>query len=662
MHLALYFSCIAGLLTLFIGVVLYLSVILAIPDISSLDDYNPVQTSLILDDEGRVVDRVFVQNRRVIGLADMPDLLPKAFIAAEDARFYQHPGVDIWSILRALVHNLREGGRGQGGSTITQQVARSLLLSPEKTYIRKLKEAILAYRIDRLLAKEEILAIYLNEIYLGESAYGVESAAGIYFDKRARDLNLAEIAILAGLPQAPSRYSPFKDFKQTKKRQVYVLNRMADEGFISAEAAREAYGRPLVWGGGNEEFPAAQYYLQQVRNEVAARYGRDRLFTGGLTIHTALNRSLQREADLAVQKGVAQWALRQADHADKLPQAALVALEVKTGLVRALTGGANFSRSQFNRATQARRQPGSAFKPLVYAAGFTQGFSCATVFEDEPISLKRSGSRQWQPRNFNGRFYGPTTLYTGLVHSRNIVSIKLLQEIGVGPVIELAGKMGIKSGLRSDLSLALGASELTLLELTSSYAVFAGGGQWRRPVFITGIEDPEGALLEENNSAAVAALDPRTSYQITHLLQRVISEGTGKKAWGLKSASAGKTGTTDHNRDAWFIGYTPALAAGVWMGFDKEATLGRKETGGLACAPVWLDFMLKAEKSYPAGEFPVPDGISFLPINGESGRFEIGNHERSTWLPFRSDQLPLGAAEPAADEMEPWEDKIGSPE
>lgn len=639
----MFFLAVSGLLTLFIGIILYISVILNIPDISSLEDYKPVQASILLDDQGQVVDRVFVENRRVISLEEMPDLLPRAFIAAEDARFYQHPGVDVWSILRALIHNVRHGGRGQGGSTITQQVARSLLLSPEKTYIRKLKEAILAYRIDRRLAKEEIIAIYLNQIYLGESAYGVEAAAGIYFDKKAGDLTLAEIAILAGLPQAPSRYSPFKHYKQAKKRQVYVLNRMAAEGFITPDAARKAYNQHLVWGGGEEEFPAAEYYIQQVRNEVASRYGRNLLFTGGLTIHTALNRELQREADLAVQKGVAHWALRQTNYANKLPQAALVALEVKTGLVRALTGGTNFSRSQFNRATQARRQPGSAFKPLVYATGFAQGLSCAGIFEDEPVSLKRTGVRQWEPQNFSGRFFGPTTLYTGLIHSRNIIAVKLLQEVGVRPVIALAAKMGIKSDLRPDLSLALGSSEVSLLELTSAYTVFANNGQLFKPVFITRITDGAGSLLEENKLVPVTALDPRTAYQVNFLLQRVISEGTGKKAWGLHSASAGKTGTTDHNRDAWFIGYTPELAAGVWMGFDKKATLGRHETGGRACAPVWLDFMRQGEKMYPAGKFIVPPGITFLPINGENGKFEPGNQDRSTWLPFRKDQLPVGA-------------------
>ena len=641
--MSIFFLAISGLLTLFIGIILYISVILNIPDISSLEDYKPVQASIILDDQGQLVDRVFVENRRVVSLEEMPALLPRAFIAAEDARFYQHPGVDVWSILRALIHNIRHGGRGQGGSTITQQVARSLLLSPEKTYIRKLKEAVLAYRIDRRLAKEEILAIYLNQIYLGESAYGVEAAAGIYFDKKARDLTLAEIAILAGLPQAPSRYSPFKHFKQAKKRQVYVLNRMAAEGFITPSAARKAYNQHLIWGGNEEDFPAAKYYLQQVRNEVVSRYGRKLLFTGGLTIHTALNRELQREADLAVQKGVAHWALRQTNYANKLPQAALVAMEVKTGLVRALTGGTNFSRSQFNRATQARRQPGSAFKPLVYATGFAQGLNCASIFEDEPLSLKRTGVRQWEPLNFSGLFFGPTTLYTGLIHSRNIIAIKLLQEVGVRPVIELAAKMGIKSDLRSDLSLALGSSEVSLLELTSAYTAFANNGQLLKPVFITRITGSAGSLLEENKLLPVPALDPRTAYQVNFLLQRVISEGTGKKAWGLHSPSAGKTGTTDHNRDAWFIGYTPELAAGVWMGFDKKATLGRHETGGRACAPIWLDFMRQGEKMYPAEKFIVPPGISFLPINSENGRFEPGNQDRSTWLPFRTDQLPVGA-------------------
>ena len=644
-HLSFYLFFICGLLTFFIGALLYIFVALNIPDISSLESYRPPQATLILDNQGKEIDRIFTRNRRVISLSEMPDLLPKAFIAAEDDRFYQHPGVDSWSILRAMIHNVREGGKKQGGSTITQQVARSLLLTPEKTYTRKVKEAILAYRIDKMLAKEEIITIYLNQIYLGAGAYGVEAAAHVYFDKKARDLNLAELSILAGLPQAPSRYSPFKHYKRAKKRQAYVLNRMAEEGFITPTAARRAFKQTLVWGGSDTAPLDAKYFIQQVRNEVRKKFGRDALFEGGLTIHTSLDQRLQREADLAVQKGVAHWAIRQSSSSKKLPQAALVVLEVKTGLVRALTGGTNFSRSQFNRATQARRQPGSAFKPLVYAAAFTRGYNGASLLDDTPLSLKRSGSSLWQPKNFDNRFEGPTTLWSGLVQSRNIVAIKLLQEIGIDGVIDLAEMMGIHSKLRPDLSLALGSSEMSLLEITSAYTVFANGGQWSKPVFFTKIEDCDGKILLEHHQSATPALDPRTAFQITDLLQSVIAEGTGKKAWGLQSASAGKTGTTDQNRDAWFVGYTPSLAAGVWMGFDKKKTLGRKETGGRACAPIWLDFMRKAEKMYPGGDFQVPKGITFLPIDHTTGKFDPDNRDKSTWQPFRKDQLPPGLAD-----------------
>lgn len=642
-HLSIYLLSISALLTFVVACLLYLFVALDIPDIGSLESYQPPQTTLILDDQERVIDRIFTQNRRVISLDEMSDLIPKAFMAAEDARFYEHPGVDGWSILRAVIHNLKKGGRGQGGSTITQQVARSLLLTPEKTYTRKVREAILAYRIDKLLAKEEIISIYLNQIYLGEGAYGVEAAAQVYFDKRARDLNLAEITILAGLPQAPSRYSPFKAFKLAKKRQAYVLNRMVVEGFITPTAARKAFEQTLVWGGAETNLLAAKYFIQQVRNEVSRKYGRDTLYNGGLTIHTCLDQNLQRQADMAIQKGIAHWAVRQKTRSKELPQAALVAIEVKTGLVRALTGGTNFSRSQYNRATQAKRQPGSAFKPLVYAAAFERGFHGASIVEDKPLVLPGTGSGKWRPKNFTGRFEGPTTLWTGLVQSRNIVAIKLMQKTGVGSVIELAAQMGIHSKLRPDLSLALGASEMSLLEVTSAYTVFANDGKWIEPVFITRIEDAEGMVLEEKDLKFEKVLNRGTAYQITSLLEGVIDEGTGKKAWGLRSSSAGKTGTTDQNRDAWFVGYTPTLATGVWMGFDRKTTLGRGETGGRSCAPIWLDFMRRAEKKYPIRKFAVPPEIVFLPIVRKTGEYAPGNRDKSRWQPFRKDQLPLEA-------------------
>ncbi len=634
-HVSVVLLSTALLLTTFIASLLFVFVTLNIPDIDSLTVYQPKQTSLIKDRHGRIVDRVYSENRIVISLTEMPDLLPKAFIASEDARFLEHPGVDAWSIARAIINNIRAGGKSQGGSTITQQVARALLLSREKTYIRKFKEAILAYRIDQVLTKKEVLHIYLNQIYLGEKSYGVEAAAYTYFGKKAAELSLAEIAILAGLPQAPSRYSPFHNYAAAKKRQGYVLNRMAAEGFISSSAAKKAFDQPLLWAPRQNGHPEALYFLQFVRNDITKRYGRQMLYEGGLSIETTLDLSLQKQAAQSINKGVASWALRSGRGRRITPQGALVAMESRTGKVRALTGGVDFAKSQFDRATQAKRQPGSAFKPLVFAQAFSTGFNPASVVMDEPLHLP--GHRDgifWQPKNFSGKSYGLTTLCTALIKSRNIVSIKLLQEIGIHNVIFLARKMGIKSSLHPNLSLALGASELSLLELTSAYTTFANQGKYCRPILIDRIRDPYGRILENNIPRQNSALDERAAYQVTRLLQDVISHGTGKNAWGLPGDSAGKTGTADQNMDAWFIGYTPSLVTGVWMGFDVKRNLGKRETGGRACAPIWLDFMKKAMAGMKAERFTVPAGITFLPTDRKTGFYDPAIRNKARWLPF----------------------------
>ncbi|MEW6520972.1 MAG: penicillin-binding protein 1A [Thermodesulfobacteriota bacterium] len=657
-HVSLYLLAIACLLTLFIGIVLFLFLAFNIPDVSSLAGYTPPATTVILDKNGRQLDAIFTQNRYVVHIDSMPKELPLAFVAAEDARFFQHGGVDAWSTLRALVHNLRSGEKGQGGSTITQQVARALLLTPEKTYTRKIKEAILAYRIDKVLSKKEILHIYLNQIYFGEGAYGVDAAARVYFGKKAVDLDLAEIAILAGLPQAPSRYSPFKHFDLTKRRQAYVLNRMAEEGFITATMARKAFARSLLWGAPAETDEDSRYFVQYVKKYIQAKYGWQALVAGGLTIETTLDPNLQKSATAAVKRGVAKWVVRRAQKAAGLPQAALVAMDASTGEVRALVGGTDFSKSQFDRATQARRQPGSAFKPIVYAAALQASFTPASIIVDEPLILPGSeAGSTWQPQNFDGKFNGPTTLESALIHSRNIVTVKLLQEIGIEPVRQLARDMGISSQLHKNLSLALGSSEVTLLELTGAYTTFANLGQPSRPVFITRITDRDGKLLETFKVKKRQVLDQRTAYLITRIMEGVIDEGTGKKARGLSEEAAGKTGTTDTYRDAWFIGYTPGMVCGVWMGFDKKLSLGNDETGGLACAPVWLDFMQNTPQEEE--KFPVPEGIVFLPIDRQTGRFNPANRDKSTWMAFNRDKMPWleqldpsGQQDPAGHDQE----------
>ena len=585
------------LLSLFIGLTLYLFILLDIPNLQSIKDYQPKMASLVLDREQRVLQAVYEENRRVVPLEAMPELLPKAFVAAEDARFYQHPGVDIWSVFRALFHNIRRGAKAHGGSTITQQVTRSLLLSRKKVYSRKIKEAILAYRIDSVMAKEDILAIYLNQIYLGEGAFGVEAAARTYFDRGVRQLTLAQMAVLAGLPQAPSRYSLLEDMDLAKKRQAYVLNRMAEEGYISADSARRAFDEPLQLVRESDAEKIGEYYLQYVANYVSSRYGNELLTTGGLTVYTSMDRTLQLQADETVRAAAA--ALQKKAGNESAPQAAMVALEAHSGRVRALVGGADFSESQFDRAVQARRQPGSAFKPIVFAAALEKGFTPESEVVDEPLSLPgiRRGET-WRPENFDNRHYGPTSLRTGLIHSRNIVAIKLLQAVGIDPVVKFARNLGISSKMKPDLTLALGSSEVSLLEMTGAYTVFADRGYCSRPLLIEKIVDRHGNILEENAPHTVRVMSERTAGQMDDMLQGVIKEGTGREALGLKVPAGGKTGTTDRFKDAWFIGYAGDLVAGVWVGHDREASLPPGDSGGHVAAPIWLDFMKRVEAAH----------------------------------------------------------------
>ena len=594
-HCTLFLLGISLLLTVFIGVILYLFVLLDIPNLKSIQDYQPKMATLVLDRDNRVVKRIFEENRRVISLESMPPLLPQAFVSAEDSRFYEHPGVDIWSIFRALFYNIRAGTRAQGASTITQQVTRSLLLSRKKLYSRKIKEAILAYRIDSVMSKDEILYIYLNQIYLGEGAYGVEAAAETYFNTGVAALTLGQIAMLAGLPQAPSRYSPFKDLEMARKRQAYVLNRMAEDGYIKPEEARRAFEEPLALSQVKNENYAGEYYYQQVMNYVKARFGEKLLTTGGLTINTCMDHFIQQNAQAAVRKGLARLAAEQ--NGGNIPQAAMVVMETGSGRVRAVVGGADFTASQFDRAIQARRQPGSSFKPFIFAAALENGFSSQSILVDEPLSL--TGTRRgkpWEPKNFDNLYYGAIPLQTGLVHSRNIIAIKLLQKVGIKKVVSLAKALGITSRMKQDLTLALGSSEVSLLEMTGAYTAFANMGNYTPPVFIEKIIDRNGKILEKNQPRKILVMFENTALQMDQMLQQVIKQGTGRQASGLKGVAAGKTGTTDSYMDAWFIGYTKDFVAGVWVGHDRNMSLGRDGSGGHVAAPIWLDFMKRAEQ------------------------------------------------------------------
>ncbi len=637
-QLNIFLLIICSIITTFIAVTLYILIALHIPDINSLASYTPPATTIIFDKDKHEIGSAFTENRRLKDFSQLPQLLPKAFVAAEDARFYQHPGVDGWSILRALIHNIQVGRKGQGGSTITQQVARALLLSPEKTYTRKIKEAILAYRIDQALSKNEILHIYLNQIYLGERSYGVGAAAKTYFGKSVESLNLAEIAILAGLPQAPSKYSPLKHLQRSKRRQAYVLNRMAEDGYISPADARSAFNQPLPLQQSSAPPAEAGYFVQYIKNYINKTYSPTLLKSGGLTVYTSLDMHLQRNALQTLRQGLSKIAIRQ-DTPTPPPQGALISIEVQTSEVRALIGGDNFQTSQFDRATQAKRQPGSAFKPIIFAAALESSFTPNTIINDAPIEYKDTNGIWWRPKNFSGKFFGPTTLRNGLIHSRNIVAIKLLQAIGTTKAIKLAQHLGITTHLTPNLSMALGSSEVTLLELTNAYTVFANEGNYQKPIFIEKIIDRNGRILEENHPTPHQVIDAETAYQLTYIMRDVIEEGTGRRAKGIPYA-AGKTGTTDHNMDAWFIGYTPILATGVWIGHDQCRSLGVRETGGVAAAPIWHDFMKKATNYRASQDFTTPPGITFIPIVKASGEFDYENSGTALWEAFKKKNLP----------------------
>jgi len=597
-HIIGFLFAVTSVLSLFLGVLLFTLHQLNIPDIRSVAHYRPAQTSLIYDKDGVVVDRIFVENRIVIPLGKMNPLLPKAFVAAEDGRFFEHPGLDSYSVLRAFFNNLRDGRKSQGGSTITQQVAKGLLLTPEKTYLRKFKEAILAWRIDTLLTKDEIIYIYLNQIYLGAGAYGVEAASNTYFNKHAAQLNLAEVAILAGLPQAPSRYSPLEHWDRAHARQRYVLNRMAADGYITESQARKAYTEsPGLARSHRSSRKTNGYYLQEVRKRAEQMLGVP-LETAGVRIFSNLDQHMQRKAQETLVSGVKTVLSRSKNETGRSepPEGAIVCLESCSGRVRSLVGGTDYRKTQFNRAVQARRPAGSVFKPLIYSVALDRGWSPESMIIDEPFSMRGKDGKIWQPQNFGNIYHGRTNLREALVYSYNIPAIKVLQQVGLRPVHERAKSSGIISPLPRDLSLALGSADVSPLEMTGAYLPFLCNGSYVQPTFIDRILTSAGSELYRHTGAAAQVMGRKTAEKMKSMLVQVISDGTGRKAKGLPGINGGKTGTSDNNRDAWFIGFHNRLVGGVWVGHDKNQGLGKSENGGNTAAPIWRSFMAGVDK------------------------------------------------------------------
>jgi penicillin-binding protein 1A len=705
-----------------------------LPPVEAVLEYQPSLVTRVYAHDGRQAGQYYVERRVLVPLKEVPKSLVHAIIAVEDSRFYEHKGVDPLGILRAVLANLESFTIRQGASTITQQLARSLFLTPERSLQRKIKEAILAWKMEKVLTKDQILDLYLNQIYFGHGAYGIQAASKTYFGKAVQDLTLSEVALLSGLPRAPRDYSPYLNPERAKQRQGVVLRRMVEEGFITDEDFNQAYQQDLFFKPLERAEEAAPYFLEHVRQYLVTKYGETAVYKGGLSVHTTLDLDLQRAAVQAVEEGLREvdkrqgyrgplehktpeetakmleedvgllslsdvregdvvrgivtavdekgaqvvaaglrgriamegmaWArkrlkgkdllkdvellesprpadllkagdvievgIQKADlekrtavfrlEQDPVVEGALLSLDPKTGAVRAMVGGYDFKRSEFNRSVLARRQPGSAFKPFIYATAIERGLTPATVLMDSPVIFEDSVLQKvWKPENYEGKFNGPVTLRDALTFSRNVATVRLLDRIGVKPVAEMAQRVGITSPLSNDLTLALGSSGITLMEAVSGFGVFANRGVRAEPIAILKVEDPNGKVLEENRPQSQRVMAEETAYLMTNMMQDVIQRGTGWRARVLGKPLAGKTGTTNDFTDAWFVGYAPNLATGVWVGFDDQRSLGDRQAGGTAALPIWVEYMRVALSLIPEEPFPIPDSIVFVKVDPETG-------------------------------------------
>lgn len=591
-----------------------------LPDVSAL--YAAPSTSTrIYASSGELIASLFRENRDPVALSEIPKALQQAVIAVEDERFYAHRGVDVRGTLRAVWRNVRAGELVEGGSTITQQLARNLFLTQKRQVSRKLAEMMLALEIERRLTKQEILERYLNQVYFGQGAYGVEMAARVYFGKRAKDLTLAESALLVGLIRAPSIYTPYQNMKLAKERQLVVLRRMAELGNITPAQAQKVSDQPIRLAAESNAGLVgirAPYFVSYILPYLLERYGEEEVYNGGLQVHTTLDLAMQITAEKALRDGIE----RAIEDRRKVSQGALVALDPRTGYIRAMIGGYDFTQSQFNRGWQARRQPGSAFKPFIYVTALATGMSPAKIIVDAPVQYNIPGFKIWKPKNYDGRHAGPVTLRQAVERSINIPAVKTLAELGPDQVIDYAKRMGIRSLLQPNLSLALGTSEVTPLEMASAYGTLATGGLRAEPVAIRRVLDRDGQVLEDHPPRQELALSADVAYVMTDILKGVIARGTGRAA-AIGRPAAGKTGTTDDYRNAWFIGYTPYLSAAVWVGNDDNTPM-RRVVGGMVPARIWAAFMKAATKEMPATDWTRPDGVVVVTVCGDSGLLAAG--------------------------------------
>lgn len=831
---------VGGVVTLVLALLLFWHTLSELPAMVSVADYKPLGVTKVLTKDNLLLSELFKERRYLVPFEKLPPLVVKAFVSAEDDQFFEHQGFNPVAMLRASLANFRAGHVVQGGSTITQQVAKSLFLSPDRNIARKVKELILARRIEKNLSKQQILYLYLNQIYLGQGAHGIQAASRVYFGKDVKDLALPELALFAGLPRAPSKYSPFANPQKAKERQIYVLRRMQETGAITRDEMTAAIAAPLkVFHNDVFETRPGAYLLEMVRRYLVQRYGEKAVLEDGLTVHlpvTLKNLKLARQTlmtglrefdkrkgyrgatrkivneeeyqkfiaekrDEAIRRRVPyallmpdgrlgieetlaaagvksekeillsgetyegvvtavddkaleakvhlgvmelrlpmekmSWAFKaqpavKDPNEEKLPpaptkpsevvtagdvvlvrvastkkppepgkkqgeiellaeleqepevQGALYSYEARTGTILGLEGGANFVKSEFNRAIQAQRQPGSAFKPIIFSAAVEKGYTPATVIVDSPL-IYADTTGKWKPSNYDEKFHGDTLFRQALIHSRNIPTIKIVQDIQVSRLIEHARRLGITGHLAEDLSISLGSGTLTLQELTHAYGLFPRLGHRVTPTFVSKVVDRDGRVLEENLPQPLLdaqmlklppvnvdpvlvdgstpqespeapqkfrlpsmppvndpdwVLDPRVAYVMTHLMKEVVEYGTGQRAKGAAKAVAGKTGTTNDFLDAWFVGFSPHIVTGVWVGYDELRTLGQNETGARAALPIWTSFMTEVSKSYPETDFVVPSGIKFLSIDSRTG------NPTSSAAPFARTEAFIEGTEP----------------
>ncbi len=717
----------------------YFAIKKGIPSLEELKQYRPAAGTKIYATDDVLVGELKVEKGIFVPVNKIPEQVVNAVIAVEDSRFWRHRGIDYIAIIRAVLKDIISVELKEGGSTITQQLAKVMFLTPEKTFKRKLREAALAIKMEKNLDKREILELYLNKIYFGHGAYGVEMASRIYFGKSVKDITLSEAALLAGLIKAPLVYSPYNDLTKAKERQQIVLSRMEDEGYIKRPEKENALKQPIFLSSVRAGIEANNYFIEYIRRYLEDKYGEELVYRGGLKVYTTLDRNAQLSAVKALQQGLrdldkrrgwrgpleqrkdidikkelkskeliatvvanigdissgvvlkvtekeamiktrgvvgklsiedARWASKVIDRRErtsrflkdfKLTQilrpgdivkvsiktikdhtiqlsleqepeveGAVIVVEPNTGYIKVIVGGYDFIKSEFNRALYAKRQPGSAFKPIIYASAIDKGFTPASIVVDEPVTYRGGPEGEWKPENYDHKFYGPTRLREALAYSRNVVTIKLVEAMGVNSVIDFARTLGFQGEMPRDLTISLGSLSVTPLELAFCFNVFASDGMKVKPIAIKYITDLKGRVLESNEPEAQEVISPQTAFLITSMMEDVVKYGTGWRAKALGWPVAGKTGTTNDYRDAWFVGYTTNLVAAVWVGFDDMRPLGPLETGARAASPIWVAFMKNVVTGEPQEFSPPAEGIvsySIDPATGLLSRDDAGLKE-----------------------------------